>query len=49
MMEGRHEEAVVILRKMAKVNGGSLPEPKELKVLTDIIDKEVRMRRTLIL
>ena len=41
MMEGRHEEAIKILKKMAKMNGRSLPEDRYLKVLTDKIDEEV--------
>ena len=48
MMEGRHEEALKILRKMAKVNKGKLPEQRQLQVLIDKINKEVLMITSII-
>uniref|UniRef100_A0A6A7FPC7 Organic cation transporter protein-like n=1 Tax=Hirondellea gigas TaxID=1518452 RepID=A0A6A7FPC7_9CRUS len=40
MMEGRHEEALVILRRMAKFNRGSLPQQQQLQLYIDVIDRE---------
>lgn len=42
MMQGRHNEALKILKEVARVNGRSLPPQEELDALIGIMDKEVR-------
>lgn len=42
MTQGRHNEALKILKEVARVNGRSLPPQEELDALIGIMDKEVR-------
>lgn len=42
MIQGRHNEALKILKEVARVNGRSLPPQEELDALIGIMDKEVR-------
>ncbi|KAG0720831.1 Organic cation transporter protein [Chionoecetes opilio] len=40
MLQGRYEDALKILRQVAKTNGGSLPPKEELDVLCDSVEEE---------
>lgn len=40
MQQGRHKEALKILGKVAKTNGGSLPSEEELNVILNSVERE---------
>ncbi|KAG0720830.1 Organic cation transporter protein [Chionoecetes opilio] len=46
MLQGRYEDALKILRQVAKTNGGSLPPKEELDVLCDSVEEEIILLST---